>query len=144
MSTQSDTKTLLRILIGTAWIDGEIQPEERKHLNRVVAEAGLAEDADIRPLLNGLVEIKPQQCYEWVEAYLGEQATLEDCRRLMESISALIYSDGVVDLEEAKLLNRLQTFSLQGFEDAQGASPKALAKKVVHTLRQFYRSLLVE
>lgn len=144
MSTQSDTKTLLRILIGTAWIDGEIQPEERKHLNRVVTETGLAGDADIRPLLNGLVEVKPQQCYEWVEAYLGEHATLDDCRRLMESISALIYSDGVVDLEEAKLLNRLQTFSLQGFEDAQESSPKALAKKVVHTLRQFYRSLLVE
>ncbi|MEO1352951.1 MAG: TerB family tellurite resistance protein [Cyanobacteria bacterium J06635_15] len=143
MVAQSDTKTLLKILIGTAWIDGEIQPEERKHLNRVVSEAGLAEDADIRSLLHGLADVKPEQCYEWVESYIGAHPTLDDCRRLMESISALIYSDGVVDLEEAKLLNHLQTFNLQGFESKDG-SPKALAKTVVHTLRQFYRSLLAE
>lgn len=143
MASQSDRKTLLKILIGTAWLDGEIQLEERNHLNRVAEEVGLAEDADIRSLLHGLVEVKPQQCYEWVESYLGDHPTLDDCRRLMESISALIYSDGVVDLEEAKLLNHLQTFSLQGFA-AKGGPSASISQGFVHTLRQFYRSLLAE
>ncbi|MEM6423623.1 MAG: TerB family tellurite resistance protein [Cyanobacteria bacterium P01_H01_bin.119] len=141
--TYANTKTLLKILIGTAWIDGEIQPEERHHLNRIAADAELADDDDIKALLQGSVKVTPQHCYGWVQAYLGSDPTADNCRQLMESISALVYSDGVVDLEEAKLLNHLQTVSLGG-NTPQSQNSEAVAKGVISSLRQFYRSLVTQ
>jgi len=41
-TAHSDTKTLIKILIGTAWIDGKIQPEEREYLHRIAKEKGVA------------------------------------------------------------------------------------------------------
>ncbi len=38
MVTDSNVKNLVKILIGAAWIDGKIQPEERQYL-REIAQA---------------------------------------------------------------------------------------------------------
>jgi hypothetical protein len=43
-----------------------------------------------------------------VREYLGDRPSLEQCQDLIESISGLIYSDGEVATEEAKLLTIIQ------------------------------------
>jgi hypothetical protein len=43
-----------------------------------------------------------------VREYLGDRPSLEQCQDLIESISGLIYSDGEVATEEAKLLTKIQ------------------------------------
>ncbi|MGP1375532.1 MAG: TerB family tellurite resistance protein [Almyronema sp.] len=136
MITQTNAKTLLKILIGAAWIDGKIQPEERHHLNRIATEQGLAEDADIKPLLGGLVSVTPEQCYSWVQQYLGDRPTVENCQKLVEAISALVYSDGEVALEEAKLLNRIQQIA-----DSH-PHPEPLSKAILGMIRQLYQDLI--
>ncbi|NJL87650.1 MAG: TerB family tellurite resistance protein [Leptolyngbyaceae cyanobacterium SM1_1_3] len=136
MVSQANVKTLLKILIGVAWIDGKIQPEERRHLDRIAAEQELAQDPEIKPLLGGLVSVTSEQCYGWIQQYLGSHPTGESCQKLVEAISALVYSDGEVAIEEAKLLNRVQQLA-----DAHSNS-ETPSKAVLGMVRQLYRDLV--
>jgi hypothetical protein len=111
MVNNSDVKNLVKILIGAAWIDGKIQPEERQYLREIAQAKGLANDPEIKPWLYELVSVQPKECYQWVREYLGDSPSLEDCENLIEAISGLIYSDGEVAIEEAKLLTTLQELS---------------------------------
>ena len=111
MVTDSHVKNLVKILIGAAWIDGKIQPEERQYLREIAQAKGLATDPEIKPWLYELVPVRPQECYAWVEEYLGDRPSLEDCEHLIEAISGLIYSDGEVAVEEARLLTKLQNLA---------------------------------
>src|SRR5579883_2128800 len=108
MTADPKTKALIKILIGVAWIDGKIQPEEREYLHRIAKEKGLENEPDIQPLLYEFRPVPSQECYGWVNDYLGDRPTSENCQQLIEAISGLIYSDGSVDSEEAKLLTNLQ------------------------------------
>lgn len=108
MVTDSHVKKLVKILIGAAWIDGIIQPEERQYLREIAHAKGLASDPEIKPWLQELVPVRPEQCYNWVKEYLGDRPSAKDYENLIESISGLIYSDGEVATEEARLLTKLQ------------------------------------
>ena len=96
----TDVKMRVKILIGVAWLDGKIQPESLKR--------GMEDDRETQPLLHELRAVKPEECYQWLRNHLGDRPTSETCQNLIESISALIYSDGTVAIKEAKLLSRLQ------------------------------------
>jgi uncharacterized tellurite resistance protein B-like protein len=133
MVANSSVKQLVKILIGAAWIDGKIQPEEREYLQRVAKESGVADDPEIQPLLYELRAVLPDECYDWVKQYLGDRPSSEDYQRLIEALSALIYSDGEVATEEAKLLTRLQLL------DPATASPKSGSNNVLKTIQKLYR-----
>lgn len=111
MVRNPDVKQLLKILIAAAWIDGRIQPQERQYLRQIAQEKNIATDPQIKPWLYELVPVKPEECYKWVEEYLGDSPSTEDCQNLIQDISGLIYSDGEVAIEEAKLLAKLQQLS---------------------------------
>ncbi|NJK53454.1 MAG: TerB family tellurite resistance protein [Leptolyngbyaceae cyanobacterium SU_3_3] len=133
MTSNSNVKTLIKILIGTAWIDGKIHPEERRYLHRIAQEKGLANDLEIQPILHELRAVKSEECYQWVKEYLGDRPTSDDCQTLIESISALIYSDGTVATEEAQLLARLQLV------DAASETTESLFDKVLAVIRKIYQ-----
>ena len=135
MAAPVNKKILLKILIGAAWIDGVIQPEERSYLHQVAAEHNLSQDPDIKPLLQEFVTVKPDQCYEWVRQYLGDRPSSEDCQSLIEATSALIYSDGEVAVEEAKFLNRIQLLT-----PADGTGPEPLQQTVLRAIRKLYQT----
>ena len=61
MVANSSVKQLVKILIGAAWIDGKIQPEEREYLQRVAKESGVADDPEIQPLLYELRAVLPDE-----------------------------------------------------------------------------------
>ncbi len=126
-------KTLMKILIGTAWIDGKIQPEEKEYLHRIATEKGIAEDPEIQPLLHEFITVSPHECYQWVNQYLGDRPTSESCHQLVEAISGLIYSDGMMANEEAKLLNTLQML------DPLNDSGKPDSNAVIRSIRTLYQ-----
>lgn len=132
MGTNS-VKQLVKILIGAAWIDGKVQPEEREYLQKVAKEAGIADDPEIQPLLYGLRAVSAQECYGWLQEYLGDNASAEAYQRLIDAISVLIYSDGDVATEEAKLLTRLQLL------DPATATPKSGQNNVLKAIQKLYR-----
>ncbi|BBD61128.1 hypothetical protein NIES2109_39300 [Nostoc sp. HK-01] len=135
MVTDSNVKNLVKILIGAAWIDGIIQPEERQYLREIAQAKGLATDPEIKPWLYELVPVQPKECYAWVKEYLGDRPSLEDCESLIEAISGLIYSDGEVATEEARLLTQLQGLAEQ--ESAQQPVHNALLKQIQKLYRRW-------
>lgn len=134
MPTNSTVKQLVKILIGAAWIDGKIQQEEREYLQRVAKETGVADDPEIQPLLYELRAVLPDECYAWMKEYLGDRPSSEDYQRLIEALSALIYSDGEVATEEAKLLTRLQLL-----DPDSGTTPKSRQNNVLKAIQKLYR-----
>jgi uncharacterized tellurite resistance protein B-like protein len=132
MVTNSSVKQLVKILIGAAWIDGKVQPEEREYLKRVATQSGVADDPEIQPLLYELRAVLPDECYSWVKEYLGDRPSSEDYDRLIESLSALIYSDGDVATEEAKLLTRLQLL------DPSSTAQKSGQNNVLKAIQKLY------
>ncbi|MEX0267656.1 TerB family tellurite resistance protein [Leptolyngbyaceae cyanobacterium UHCC 1019] len=131
--TDKNVINLVKILIGTAWIDGQIQPEEREYLSRIAQEKGVANEAEIQPLLHEFTPVKPSECYEWVQQYLGDRPTSEECQQLIEAVSGLIYSDGTVEIEEAKLLTELQSL------DPNSDSGDQSSNTVITAIRSLYQ-----
>ncbi len=124
---------LVKILIGSAWLDGEIQPEERTYLNRIAQEKGVAQDPEISPLLQDLRQIETAECYQWVQEYLGNSPSTADYQNLLEAISGLIYSDSDVDTEEAKLLTQMQLL------DPANHEPQPAHNAVMKEIQKLYR-----
>lgn len=110
-ANSTNVKKLVKILMGAAWVDGIIQPEERQYIRKIAREQGIESDPEIKPWLYELVTIKPAECYEWIKEYLGDSPTTEDYQNLLQAISGLIYSDGEVATQEAKFLAKLEELS---------------------------------
>jgi uncharacterized membrane protein YebE (DUF533 family) len=102
------TQKLLKILIGAAWIDGVIEPEERRYLHRVATELNLEDDPEIRALLSEIKQVTASECYQWIDEYTTDNSNIQDYQDLLEKISGLIYSDGYVDVRETQLIEKLQ------------------------------------
>lgn len=128
---KNDVKALVKILIGVAWIDGKIQPEERSYLQRIAIEKGVADDQEIQPILYELRAVKPEECYRWIQEYLGKHPSSEECHQLIEAISEIIYTDGTIDSEEAKLLTRLQIM--------ESEPAPTIQTKVISAIRKLYQ-----
>lgn len=135
MITDGNVKNLVKILIGAAWIDGRIQPEERQYLREIAQAKGLATDPEIKPWLYELVPVQPNECYTWVKEYLGDRPSNEDCENLIEAISGLIYSDGEVAIEEARLLTKLQ--ELTQMSESHQSAHTTLLKKIQKLYRRW-------
>lgn len=136
MDNNTKIKQLLKILIGAAWIDGIIQSEEREYLREMARDNGVDGDPEIKSLLSEIKPVKATECYSWLESYLGDRPTQEDYQRLVDAIGALIYSDGDVATEEAKLLTRLQLL------DPANESPKSAFDKVLKVIQKVYRQAI--
>lgn len=133
MEKQVNTKQLLKILVAAAWIDGVIQPEERKYLHRMATNNNLADDPEIKSLLSEIKPVQPTECCKWLEEYLGQNPSLEDYQSLLEAISALIYSDGDVQMQEAKLLTKLQNL------EPSKESSKSTFDKILKIIQKLYK-----
>ncbi len=130
MDTQSQSRLLVKILIGVAWLDGKIEPEERQYLVKVAKTHHLDEDVEIHPLLDGTMKVTPTECQQLIQTYLGDRP-IHDDDRLIEAISGLIYSDGDVANAEAKLLIDIQS---------EPPSGKSGEQQLVTKIRQLYQS----
>ena len=104
----SHNKQLVKILVGTAWLDGKIQPEEQAYLQRIIARKELQDDAELKLWTSGARVVSSEECFKWISDYLGQSPTPENCQELLEEISGLIYSDSEIDSKEADLLMQLE------------------------------------
>lgn len=126
-------KQLIKILIGIAWLDGKVQSEEQQYLLRLAERKGLLEDPDLKSLLYGLRSVKPAECRQWVNEYLGAHPTPKACQQLLEDISGLIYSDGVVDSSEANLMMEIQKI------EVESGAPADLQETITRAIQKLYR-----
>jgi uncharacterized tellurite resistance protein B-like protein len=136
MTEHQKTKQLVKILIGAAWIDGVIQPEERNYLRQTAQQHNLQDEPELKILLSELKPVTPQECYQWLEDYLGENHSEEDYQQLLESLSGLLYSDGDIQTQEAKLLTTLQEL------DPAQEIPKKPLEKLLGKIQILYRKAI--
>jgi hypothetical protein len=110
MNAESQHRLLMKILIGVAWLDGELSPAEREHLAKMAQTKPLPDnrDPEIESLLAGTTPVTLPDCERSIQEYLGDRSIYDD-DRLIEAISSLIYSDGDVAIAEAKLLTNIQS-----------------------------------
>lgn len=131
IDAESQERLLVKILIGVAWIDGEIQSEERAYLSKVASHH--LTDPAVAALLSTPVSHK--ECAEWIETYLTDNFSVDKsdntADRLLEAISGMIYSDGDVATAEAQILMNLQSEQPRTTPDTP---------VVVTKLRQLYQS----
>jgi uncharacterized tellurite resistance protein B-like protein len=132
------TPQLLKILIGAAWIDGVIQPEERQYLQKIAADAHLEEEPEIQVLLSELKPVSAGDCYQWLQDYCGGHPREADYQELLEALSGLLYSDGDIQTQEAKLLTAVQTLD-PALETSQTPLEKLLSQ-----VRRLYASMIKE
>ena len=128
MDIQTQPRLLIKILIGVAWLDGEIKPEERKYLAKVAKAHDCERDPEVEALLTSPNSVTLAECEQWIQTYLGDRS-INDDDGLIEAISGLIYSDGDVAVNEAKLLVNIQS--------VPSSSPPIISK-----IRQLYRKAL--
>ena len=132
------TQKLLKILIGSAWIDGVIEPAERQYLQRVARELNLANDPEIKDLLSEIKSVTAQECYQWLDEYTRENRNINDYNDLLEKISGLIYSDGYVDVRETQLIEKLQLC------DPTLQSCTTVLDRVLGKIQQLYKSAVMK
>ncbi len=128
-----NAKQLLKILIGAAWLDGKVQPEEQQRLQKIAQQKGLSDDAELNPWINGLRAVSTEECHCWIDEYLGEQPAPEEVQQLLEEISGLIYSDGDVDSAEAQFLMEIQQ------KEVLAASNSSLHNTITQSIQNLYR-----
>ena len=74
----TDIKTLVKILVGVAWLDGKMQPEERRYLYQIAKEKGVANDLEIQPLLHELRAVKPEEMLPMATRLSGRSSHLRN------------------------------------------------------------------
>ncbi|MGK7906877.1 MAG: hypothetical protein AB4040_06560 [Synechococcus sp.] len=95
----------LKVALGAAWADGELQPEELSPLHNIVDELGLASHPDVRLLLETPVPALTYRRY--LQEYLVSHPTREERQFLLEILTRVIYADNTVSIEEGYILGEL-------------------------------------
>jgi uncharacterized tellurite resistance protein B-like protein len=132
----TNSRKLLKILIGVAWIDGQIQDAERTYLLQIAQAQGLTADPEISILLNNLgdVAVAPVVCQEWIHDYLGDHPSPNNYQQLLEALSGIVYSDNDVATAEAQLLMDLQ-------QPPEQTAQLSVGQMLLSRLRTVYQKL---
>jgi uncharacterized tellurite resistance protein B-like protein len=134
----TNSRKLLKILIGVAWIDGQVQDTERSLILQIAQEKGLAEDPVISDLLSHMGDqaVQLTDCQQWIQDYLGDHPGEANYQQLLEALSSIIYSDNDVATAEAQLLMNYQQLDPQQQPVSLSVGQTILAK-----LRTVYQKL---
>lgn len=103
-ASSQKNKQLFKILLGIAWLDGIFAPSEQTYLLKLATEKGLAEDSEIKSLLSSSNSVSPEDCFNWIEAYLGKNPPPEKYEEFNELLANLVTSDEEIDEREKELL----------------------------------------
>ncbi|MEN9205124.1 MAG: hypothetical protein Q6J68_03055 [Thermostichales cyanobacterium SZTDM-1c_bins_54] len=112
MATEKALATL-KVLLGAAWADGSLQPEELPILKRAVQQLGLKDYPQLRQLIQ--TPMSGEDYRQAFREYLAFYPSQEERQTLLELVSELIYVDDQISPEESTILEQLRQ-SLQDLE----------------------------
>lgn len=124
---------LLKIVIGSAWIDGRLDPSELEYMEMLLRRYALAQDPGIQQLLQK--PISPEQTELWMVEFLN-QANEEERLQLLGAVGNLLIADDNVSPEEHDLLDDYHTLMANIPPQVDSAA------KLVETIGQFVRKML--
>ena len=95
----------LKVVLGAAWADGTLQPEELAPIHTIVDELGLASHPDILTLLETPIPAVTYRHY--LDDYLANHPTKQERQLLLGLIKRVVYADNEVSIEEGYILGEL-------------------------------------
>jgi hypothetical protein len=103
-SSESDRvrhRQLMQIVIGSAWVDGQMEPREAAYLAKLLEHYRLTQDQDLQRSLTSAVPM--QQTEKWMREYLFGTTEAERQRALVAIAKLVIIDDNVSDTEHQLL-----------------------------------------
>ena len=135
MENSTQKHLALKILIGSAWADGVLEPEEQEVLDTVLQRYGETYDRELKHLLEQPVAL--QQTERWISQYLAD-ATETERQALLGAIGRVLFADREVTDEEHMLLDDFH--SMMGAIPAHVEVPE-LAKSVGNFVKKAVRTI---
>ena len=102
MDPQRQHKLMLKIIIGSAWVDGHLEAAEVQYLQTLLERYQLTHAPDLLALLEAPVSLR--QTEGWMVEYLADTTETER-ERLLAAIGKLVISDDTVMPQEHTLLD---------------------------------------
>lgn len=133
MDQANQHQLLLKIVAGSAWVDGHLEPEEIEYLERLLERYDLASDRELKPLLQQPISV--QQTESWMVEYLRD-ATENERMQLLGAIGNLLIADDQVSPEEHELLD--------DYHSLMSSIPPRIesAPKLVSAVGQFFKQVV--
>lgn len=133
MDQANQNRLLLKIVAGSAWVDGQLDTEEIQYLERLLERYDLAHDAELKPLLQQPIPV--QQTETWMVEYLRD-ATEDERMQLLGAIGNLLIADDQVSPEEHELLDDYHAL-MSNIPPRVDAAPK-----LVSAVGQFFKRVM--
>jgi hypothetical protein len=131
---------MLKILIGSAWVDRHLEPEEVAYLNKVLSRFHLEKNAELQGLLSAPVELT--QTEQWLVSYLRDSPDSERLK-LLAAIGNLLIADNDVSDIEHDLLDEFHTLMGRIPSPSEPSSHLAQhAPKILQQVGQFFRRVM--
>lgn len=130
----NNNQDLLQILVVIAWIDGEIQAEEKEFLSKIAQERNICSPSELEKMLEQNRNSSSQKCHKLLAKYLGDSPNSEDYDHLLSAVSRLIYSDNDIATEEASILNKIQNL------DPRNSAQDSAFDKVIDKIQKIYQA----
>lgn len=102
MDQSQKQKLMTQILIGSAWIDRSLEPQERLYLQKVLERYHLGHDAELLALLN---KPTPVETTEKLLIEYFRQSTNDERIQLLADIGKILIADDTVSDVEHDLLD---------------------------------------
>ncbi len=133
MDQANQHQLLLRIVAGSAWVDGHLEEEEVKYLERLLERYDLMDNTELKSLLQE--PISARQTESWMVEYLRD-ATEDERMQLLGAIGNLLIADDRVSPEEHELLDDYHTL-MSNIPPRIEAAPK-----LVSAVGQFFKKVV--
>ncbi len=136
MEPQNQHKLMLKIIIGSAWVDGHLEPAEVQYLQTLLDRYQLTHASDVLALLEEPVSLS--QTEFWMVEYLADTNEIER-QRLLGAIGKLVISDDTVLPQEYSLLD--DYYALMAEIPARPEETPTLVETVGKFVRKAARTL---
>lgn len=104
MEPQNQHKLMLKIIIGSAWVDGHLEPAEVQYLQTLLDRYQLTHASDVLALLEEPVPLSQTEL--WMVEYLADTTETEiERQRLLGAIGKVVIADDTVLPQEYALLD---------------------------------------
>ena len=110
MDVEHQHRLTLKILIGSAWVDQSLEPEEIQYLGTLLRRYQLDHDQELLDLLQAPISL--EQTERWMIAYL-QGTTNEERLKLLADIGRIVIADNVVTDSEHDLLDEYHELMAQ-------------------------------
>lgn len=132
-------KLLMQLVIGAAWVDGELDRPERQYLQALLERQKLDQDPDLLALLDTPIALP--QLEAWLVLFLQGTSTPTRLAALA-TIANLLMADGVVNRSEHNLIDEIHSLMAQIPASRDEEEYRQAAPGLVQGLRGLVRRAL--